>query len=151
MAHSILPSEIQPERPDGQLDQTQHNCRGKENLCKTHQSVSSACSAGSMLLLGSVLNRIKDGQQGQHGTWLQQKSGASKIPRLCEEIALAHPSGLRIESHRCTLAEHRKAMRTSMRGRWSREGRRDKLRVWHQLPPTSLARPKQETTLFGYG
>ena len=148
MAHSILPSEIQPERLDGQLVQTQHNCRRKENLCKTHQSVSSACSAGSMLLLGSVLNRIKDGQQGQHGT-CQQKSGASKIPG-CEEIA-AHPSGLRIESHRCTLAEHRKAMRTSMRGRWSREGRRDKLRVWHQLPPTSLARPKQETTLFGYG
>ena len=44
MALSILPSLIQPDLLDGQLDQTQHTCRRKENLCKTHQSVSSACS-----------------------------------------------------------------------------------------------------------
>ena len=112
------------------------------------QSVTSACS---MFLLEPVLNRTKDGQQGQHGT-CQQKSGASKvIPRAAKKlllkvricsVPLAHPSGssgLRFESHGCTQAEHRKAaaMRTSMR---SREGRRDQLRVWHQLPPTSLAK-----------
>ena len=73
---------------------------GKENLCKTHQSVSSACSGGSMLLLGSVLNRIKDGcsqlcfsmwllrqlsRQVQHDpTWEQQLSDQSQSLNLAQ-------------------------------------------------------------------
>ena len=119
------------------------------------QSVTSACSGGSVLGLCFYLDQFwivpKMGNRANmelanrnrgHQRWYPGlrrnccwRSGFAQSHLHILQGCDLSPTG----APKLSIGRYRKAaaMRTSMR---SREGRRDQLRVWHQLPPTSLAK-----------